>query len=182
MDEPRFDPGGFWEFHLSGGAVHTREGRRVIVLPEDVAGPLVRLALDQGDEVLLAELGTALGAEAAASLGANLTERSPETVLGHARSVVALFGLGRLSLEQWGDALVAKLEGAPALHTEGLAALLGGLFGALGGAEVQCVAAGDGLFLVLHPHIADAVRAWVAEGADLAAITARLAPAAGATS
>ena len=111
MDEPRFDPGGFWEFHLSGGAVHTREGRRVVVLPEDVAGPLVRLALDQGDEVLLAELGTALGAEAAASLGANLTERSPETVLGHARSVVALFGLGRLSLEQWGDALVARLEG-----------------------------------------------------------------------
>jgi hypothetical protein len=182
MDEPRFDPGGFWEFHLSGGAVRTREGRRVVVLPEAVAGPLVRLALDQGDEVLLSEIGAALGEEAAASLGADLTERAPETVLGHARSVVALFGLGRLSLDRWGDALVAKLEGAPALHSEGLAALLGGLFGALGRAEVGCVSAGAGLFILVHPDVADAVRAWVAEGADLATITGRLAPAAGAAS
>lgn len=174
MDEPRFDPGGFWEFHLHGGAVRTRAGRRVVVLPEDVAGPLVRLALDQGDQVLLAEVGAALGAEAAVTLGAELGERSPENVLGHARSVVALFGLGRLSLDRWGDALVAKLEDAPALHHKALAALLGGLFGALGRTEVGCVSAGDGLFVLVHPDIVDAVRGWVTEGADLAAISARL--------
>jgi hypothetical protein len=182
MDEPRFDPGGFWEFHLSGGAMRTREGRRVVVLPEDVAGPLVRLALDQGDQVLLSEIGAALGAECAASLGEGLDERSPETVLGHARSVVALFGLGRLSLDRWGDALVAKLEGPPALHHEGLAALLGGLFGALGGTEVGCVSAGGGLFVLVHPDVVDAVHGWISEGADLAAISARLAPATGGAS
>lgn len=182
MDEPRFDPGGFWEFHLNGGAVRTREGRRVIVMPEDVAGPLVRLALDQGDQVLLSEIGAALGAEAAATLGEDLGERSPETVLGHAASVVALFGLGRLSLERWGDAVVASLSGAPALHGEALAALLGGLFSALGGMEVGCAALGDGRFVLVHPDVVDAVRGWVAEGADLGAVAARLAAPAGAAS
>lgn len=182
MDEPRFDPGGFWEFHLSDGAVRTRAGRRVVVMPEHVAGPLVRLALDQGDQVLLSEIGAALGAEAAASLGDGLVERSPESVLGHAAGVVALFGLGRLSLEQWGDAVVATLADAPALHGDGLAALLGGLFGALGGTDVGCVAAGGGRFLLVHPDVVDAVHGWVASGADVGAIAARLAQVTGGAS
>jgi len=181
MDEPRFDPGGFWEFHLSGGAVRTREGRRVVVLPENVAGPLVRLALDQGDQSLLTEIGAGLGAEAVASLGDGLQERSPETVLGHARSVVALFGLGRLSLDRWGDMLVATLDGAPELHSDGLAALLGGLFGALGGIEVGCVSAGGGRFLLVHPDVVDAVSAMVASGAELGSVASQLAPSGGAS-
>ena len=182
MDEPRFDPGGFWEFHLSGGALRTREGRRVVVLPENVAGPLFRLALDHGDQVLLSEIGASLGAEAAAALGEGLQERAPETVLGHARSVVALFGLGRLSLDRWGDALVATLEGAPALHGDALAALLGGLFSALGSAVVSCVSIGGGRFILVHPDVADAVRGWVAGGADLGGVIARLAHPAGGAS
>jgi hypothetical protein len=177
MDEPRFDPGGFWEFHLSGGAVRTRAGRRVVVLPEDVAAPLLRLALAQGDERLLAQLGAALGAEAVETLGGDVETRSPETVVGHLKSVVALFGLGRLSLERWGDALVLTLDGAPPLPADALGALLGGLLGALGGADARCIPTQDGRFVVVHADVAAAVRAWAAEGAAPGVIAARLAPA-----
>ncbi len=179
MDEPRFDPGGFWEFHLSGGAVRTRAGRRVVVLPEDIAAPLLRLALAQGDERMLAQLGAALGAEAVETLGGDVEARTAETVVGHLKSVVALFGLGRLSLERWGDALVVTLDGAPPLPADALGALLGGLFGALGGDAVRCVPTEDGRFVVVHAEAAEAVRAWAAEGVGPGVIAARLAPAGG---
>jgi hypothetical protein len=181
MDEPRFDPGGFWEFHLSGGAVRTRAGRRVVVLPEDVAAPLLRLALAQGDARLLTHLGAALGAEAMDTLGGDVEARSPETVVGHLKSVVALFGLGRLSLERWGDALVVTLDGAPPLPADALGALLSGLFGALGEAEARCVPTQDGRFVIVHADAVATVRAWAAEGAGPGMIAARLAPSGGAS-
>lgn len=182
MDEPRFDPGGFWEFHLSGGAVRTRNGRRVVALPEDVVATLLRLALAQGDETLLARIRAALGEEAAATLEGDPGARSPETVLGHVKSVVALFGLGRLALEQWGHVLVATLDGAPPLPPDALAALLGGLFAALGGRDARCVATREGRFVVVHAEAAAAVRSWAAEGAEPGVIATRLGPASEAAS
>lgn len=183
MNEPSFDPGGFYEFDLARGAVRTRDGARVLVLSDHVLGPLVSGAVKAGDLTAIRTLGQELGNAAAKSMGQRATELSPEAVLGHVSSVLALMGWGRLRFEQWGDALVATLDGLPALDPQnwGVASLLGGLFQALAGREVACVPVGTtGQFVLLDPSVAEQVWGWARGGAELGTIVGRLAAAEGA--
>ncbi len=176
MPEPRFDPGGFYEFNLAEGAVRTRHGDRVVVLSDTVLGPLVAGAVRNGDLTAIRTLGRDVGSHVRESLGGSPAEAPPETVLGHAASILSLFGWGRLGFEQWGDALVATLSHAPVLdeQQQAVAALLGSMFSRLIDHDVACVPVADGKFLVLNPGVAEQVWAWVVQGRDLPAIVGRL--------
>jgi len=177
MTEPQFDPGGFYEFNLAQGAVRTRDGSRVLVLSDNVVGPLVSVAVRNGDLTAVRRLGRQLGRLAARSLGRSALACSPETVLGHVGSTLALFGWGRLAFSRWGDALVATIDNLPALDDEhlGAAALLGGLFSELGGREVACVPVGEATFVLVDPTVAEQVWTWAKAGDELPHIVAKLA-------
>jgi hypothetical protein len=179
-----FDPGGFFEFDLAGGEVRARSGNRVLVLSDTVVAPLVSAAVHNGDLTAVRRLGRHMGEEVASALGGDPTGAPPETVLGHAATVCSLFGWGRLHLERWGDALLARLERLPELDADHLAiaALLGGLFSALARHEVACVpVTQDGRFLLVDPQIAEQVWNWSRNGDDIPSIVGRLgAPAEGA--
>lgn len=178
MSEPQFDPGAFYEFNLAQGAVRARDGSRVIVLSDNVLAPLVSVAVKDGDLKPVRRLGRQLGEMIQESLGTSATSLPPELVVGHAAGVLALFGWGRLSIERWGDAIVARLSQLPILDdgSLGIAALLGGVFTELFGDEVACVPIGSemGTFVLLHPSVAQDVWAWSKEGLDLGSIVARL--------
>lgn len=172
-----FDPGGFFEFDLAGGEVRARGGNRVLVLSDTVVAPLVSAAVSNGDLTAVRRLGRHMGEEVSSSLGGAVEAASPETVLGHAATVVSLFGWGRLHLERWGDALIARLEKVPQLDADHLAiaALLGGLFSALAKHEVACVpVTPEGQFLLVDPQIAEQVWNWSRSGDDVPAIVGRL--------
>jgi hypothetical protein len=179
MTEPQFDPGGFYEFDLAQGKVRTSRGARVLLLSAEALGPLVGAAVAAGDLTPIRRLGKELGEHARASLEGSADGHPPEAVLGHAAAVVALFGWGRLGMERWGDALVVSLEDMPTIDEQrlGVAALLGGLFSALGGREVACVPTGGARFLMVAPDVAEDVWGWTSSGADLPTIVGRLAPA-----
>lgn len=171
------DPAGFFEFDLAGGEVRARSGNRVLVLSDTVVAPLVSAAVQNGDLTAVRRLGRHMGEEVASALGGEAGEAAPELVLGHAATVVSLFGWGRLHLERWGDALCARLEKLPQLDADHLAiaALLGGLFSALARKEVACVPVStDGRFLLVDPQIAEQVWNWSRAGDDVAAIVGRL--------
>lgn len=173
-----FDPSGFFEFDLARGAVRTRSGERVVVVTGEVLAPLFTSALKTGDVSAVRKLGKQLGKAAAQGL-ASVASSPPEVVLGRAADVLSLFGWGRLRVERWGDALVARLDGGPALDAEhlGVGALLGGLFSALADRDVACVPIGSGAtYLVVHPSIASQVWKWSRAGDDVPAIVSRLAP------
>jgi hypothetical protein len=123
-----FDPKGFYEFDLARGAVSTRGGARVIVLSDTVVASLVSAAVETGDLTVLRELGKQIGAQVVASLGGAVFDDSPEQVLAHTSGWLGVLGWGRLGFERWGQALVAVMEGVPALDEDslGIAALLGG--------------------------------------------------------
>ena len=176
MAEPRFDPGGFFEFDLSKGAVRTREGARVLLLSDDVLSPLVAVAVQNGDLTAVRRLGKQLGQHIASSLGQPPSELSPETVLSHAASVLALFGWGRIGLEQWGPALAVVVRGVPELDEGhlGMAALLGGLFSAMTGNDVACVPTDEERFLLVSSSVAEEVWSWAREGLDMGSILSRL--------
>jgi len=177
MAEARFDPGGFYDFNLAEGAVRARDGSRVLVLSDNVVAPLVSAAVKNGDLTAVRRLGRQIGQLVSESLGASALEQSPETVLAHASSALALFGWGRLGMQRWGDALVASLAQVPTLDDDhlGVAALLGGLFSELGGREVACVPTDtSGRFVLVDPSVAEQVWAWSKGGDDLPKIVGKL--------
>ncbi|MFW5899366.1 MAG: hypothetical protein ACOCUN_02730, partial [Jiangellaceae bacterium] len=159
MTQTRFDPGGFYQFDLSEGAVRTRAGTRMLVLSTSGLTPLVATAVWHGDLTPVRRLGKELGEHVSEGLGGAASERSPEEVLGHAAGILALHGWGRLGMERWGDVVVVRLAGAPAIDDRslGVAALLGGLFSALAGREVACVPADEDRFVLVDPAIAEEV-------------------------
>ncbi len=174
----QFDPVGFFEFDHAEGSVAARGGPRVIVLSDTALAPLVSAAVRNGDLKAVRRLGRTLGHLVAGSLPADAASLRTPDVLSHAAGVLGLFGWGRLHLERWGPALVARLAKPPALDEGHLAvaALLGGLFSELGGQDVACVPVGhDGsTFVLLHPSVAEEVWNWAREGAPLGDIVARL--------
>ena len=177
QEEPRFDPGGFLEFDLAGGAVHVRSGARVLLLSDTVVAPLVSAAVAHGDLTAMRRLGRHIGEEVKRSLGRTPDELGADTVLGHAASVLALFGWGRLEIDRWGDALCARLTALPVLDDDHLAiaALLGGLFSSLAHHEVACVPVGsEGRFLLVDPQIAEQVWNWARQGDAVGTIVGRL--------
>ncbi len=175
VESPQFDPGGFYEFNVRGGAVKTRDGARVMVLTGEALGPLVQAAASSGDLKPIRTLGQNLATHAQASLGSDANGAAPEDVLAHASSVLALFGWGRLGLERWGQALALTLTDAPELDERRLAtaALLGGLLSELSGHEVACVPVDD-RFLVVAPTVADKIWKQARGGADLPTVVASL--------
>jgi hypothetical protein len=113
----------------------------------------------------------------AQSLEGDASSHTPEVVLTHASSVLALFGWGRVAFERWGDALVAVAEGVPTLDEDrlGIAALLGGMFSSLAGRDVACVPIDQLRFVLVDPAIAEQVWLWAKDGDDLPTIVGRLA-------
>ncbi len=177
MTQAPFDPGGFFEFDLAGGEVRARSGNRVLVLSDSVVAPLVSAAVQNGDLTAVRRLGRHMGEEVVNAIGPSVEDASPEVVLGHAATIVSLFGWGFLRLERWGDALLARLDQLPKLDEDHLAiaALLGGLFSALARHEVACVpVSSDGQFLLVEPQIAEQVWNWSRAGNDVPAIVGRL--------
>jgi hypothetical protein len=179
MDEPRFDPGGFFDFDLTAGAVRARGGTRVLMLSDTVVAPLVSAAVASGDLTAMRRLGRHVGEEIRTSIGGSADALAPETVLGHAASVLAMFGWGRLTMERWGDALVARIVSLPDLDESQLAfaALLGGLFSSLAQRDVACVPlAESGAFILVDPGVAETVWSWAQSGDEIGSIVSRLSP------
>lgn len=176
MHDGRFDPGGFYEFNLSGGTVRTRNGERVVLLTEDVLSALVAAAARDGDLTPLRRLGELLGEHVLSGLDRPASLLSPEALLGHVSAVTSLFGWGRLSFERWGPALVVVLRDKPGLDEDelGAAALLGGMFSEISQRQVSCVPAGDSKFIMVDFEVAETVWGWYKDGADLPAIVGML--------
>ena len=177
MTEPSFDPGGFFQFDLAKGSVRSRGGSRVLLVSESVLAPLINTAVANGDLTAVRSLGSQLGMLIASSLGAPANTLQASQVIGHAGTMMSLFGWGRLRLEQWGDALVLHVDGLPPLDEDNLAvaALLGGLFSTLCSTEVACVPIGrTASYMMVDPRIAEQVWTWAKEGESLASISSKL--------
>lgn len=178
MPDTSFDPGAFFEFDLAHGNVRARDGQRVLLLSEGVLSPLIKTAVANGDLTAIRALGNQLGRAVAESLGGQVMGASPERVIGHAATMMSLYGWGRLRLERWGPALALHVEGLPPLDEDNLAvaALLGGLFSSACSVEVACVPLSDSpRYLMVDPSIAEHVWAWSKGGQSLATIIDRLA-------
>jgi hypothetical protein len=146
MSDDRFDPSGYLVFDLARGRAVVPQDAGALVLPTEI---LERLAAesDAGMPGRLARaLGEWLGGRLRARLaggGADPVAASPEAFLSELNGLLAMHGLGRATIETYGDAML--LRPAPTVFAKSgagafLEALFGGVFGAYLGHDTPCLA------------------------------------------
>jgi hypothetical protein len=176
-------------FDLTHGQAHLGVGDsgRVVVVP---AQALVHLANAAGDVATIA-LGHALGKELGARVSARLSGSSAERGAGAVREAgielvtrelateLASVGLGTFGFEQWGRALVAIVDDAPAGSDVLLGAVVEAMVASATGRELLRThrLGRDGArlrLLVANVTSVERVVAWMNEGASWGDAIARL--------
>lgn len=177
MGTPRFDPTHSLEFNLDRGTVRLSGSLERIVLPADALTALMRGADAETRRDFARRLGTEAGRRVAERLDGNA---GLEAVVEHLGGEIALMGLGSLSFERWGGALVATVHASP-LRGEGDELLAGVLEGAVQrafgrNAGVVVMVRDDAIvrMLIVSPATADRVRDWLGSGVAWTDALARL--------
>jgi hypothetical protein len=140
MAGPTFDPNGAVRFDLKNGTAADAKGARVVLVPSAALD-----ALDDGTlERLGGEVGRACGARLAGRLGGDAGVRSAslEAVVSHLAGELAVAGVGVVSLERWGRAMVAVVTNPSVANDAFLAAVLAGAIGAASGRDVAAAPLG----------------------------------------
>lgn len=98
---------------LSKGSLRSREDQALLAIPVDALGAVLGEGGPGAVRALATAIGAALEAPAREALG-TLDDASAADVAYAINAALARFGLGRVAFEQWGDALVARWDSAPA--------------------------------------------------------------------
>jgi hypothetical protein len=128
MPDARFDPRTAVTFDLVHGLVAVGDATAHVVVPAGALGVLCGAAGAEATVAFGRALGEAIGTRVASRLRTREAARAAavEEVLEALGAEVAVTGLGSLSIERWGQALVLVVDHAPALgpHADELAAAL----------------------------------------------------------
>jgi len=153
-------------FDLPQGSVRAGgEGERVVLVPTSALDELVLGVPPEAVEALGRALGSAIGRRAAARMDEK--SASVEGFVAQLAGEAAITGIGALSVERWGRALVIVVEGSPLVGTL-LAPLVAAAIEAATGRSVSAtVLARDeraARVLVASESGVGRVRDWVASG------------------
>lgn len=148
MPDPRFDPSKAVTFDLTHGLVHLEGAPSSLVVPADALLALARAAGPDAGAAFARALGEAMGRRVAARLSGAASAAAVEGVVEHLGGELALAGLGSLSLERWGRAVVLVVDQSP-LGAEG-DALLGAALAAAVEAAVRPGEASSGPSRSIH--------------------------------
>lgn len=174
---PRFDPTRAIVYDLSRGQLRDDEGQPRLNLPYFLLQRLCEHAGSEGTS----DFGHALGAD----IGRKIRDRLGPSVDGadvfvwteHLGGHLALLGLGNLTLERWGRALVVRVLDAPAGSAALLSSVLAGALQRGLGRDVQVVtfeAEESVALLVLSPETAGRARALREAGESLGRVVEQL--------
>jgi hypothetical protein len=132
-----FDPMHAVHFDLPHGSVRAgKGGDPVLLVPCDALDDLVRSASKEAVEALGHALGSAIGRRAAARLD-DVRAASLEAFVTQLAGEAAIAGVGFLSIERWGRALVVVIEKSPLVGTL-LAPLVASALESAFGRKVWC--------------------------------------------
>jgi hypothetical protein len=167
MAGPSFDPTRAIRFDLPHGTVRAgREDERLLLIPAAALDDLVLAAPREAVDALGRALGSGIGRRAAARLG-DAQGASMEEFVAQLAGEAALAGVGVLSVERWGRALVVVVEESP-LSGSLLAPTIASALEAASGRRVWYLLLSRderaARLLVASERAVGRVRAWVASG------------------
>jgi hypothetical protein len=122
---PRFDPTRAIIYDLARGQLKDEEGAARVNLPVHL---LLRLCEEAGEEAsrdFAHSLGSEIGRRIRDRMGDAAMKATIESWTEHLGGQFALIGLGDLSVERWGRALVVRITGAPQGSQQLLGLILG---------------------------------------------------------
>ncbi|HEY8041852.1 MAG TPA: hypothetical protein VIF15_18740 [Polyangiaceae bacterium] len=174
MTAPSFDPTHAVRFDLPRGSVRAG-GEGVLLVPTAALDDLVLSAPAEAIEALGRALGAAIGRRAAARM--NPSTAAIEAFVTHLAGEAAIAGVGALSVERWGRALVVVVEDSPLVGTL-LSPLVAAAVEAASGRPVACTLLSrderSARILVGSERGVGRVREWVAAGVPWGEAIARL--------
>jgi hypothetical protein len=170
MGQPSFNPSASLRFDLAGGTITVApRGLRALV-PVEALLALLREASPGAARAFGQAMGREIGERVAGRLGDGTSQATLAEILDHLGGELALAGLGSLSIERWGKALVFCSAGGLATP-EGEAMMAALLEGALHdgfGRDATVLPidrSGDvRRYLVASPATARRVQGWLGEG------------------
>jgi hypothetical protein len=178
-----FDPTRAVTFDLSSGQVHLQDSQTTVIVPASALAELCSAAGEQATARFGRAIGQAMGKRVASRLGGpeqSRTQIESSTVEGfveHLGGEFALAGMGTLSLERWGRALVLVLDRGSSPSAL-LCALLESALEAATGRAVRCLRIMQEdlreRFAVTNPEAATRAQAWLAEGASWGEVLVKL--------
>lgn len=168
MSESPFDPTHAVTFDLAHGLVHLEDAPKRLLVP---GGALAALAASSSAEARTAfarALGGPLGTRTLRRLG-DPKGVSVDVVVDHLGGELALAGLGTLSIERWGRALILVIDQSPLSDaTELLGGVLAAALDAATGREVSIVSlmhdATRSRFLIASAATAERARGLLTSG------------------
>lgn len=180
MALPRFDPAHSVKFDLAAGTVQLDgSGPRLLVPPD----ALLDLCKHAGPESLRdfgRKLGTEVGRRMADQMGSAATTAGLEGFVDHLGGNLALLGLGSISLERWGKALLFVVEHSPLGAAGGplLGAVIEGALQRCLGRTTRAIVLGSDAdpirIFVTGPSAAEKVEKWLSQGTSWGDALARL--------
>jgi hypothetical protein len=171
-----FDPTHAVRFDLPRGAVRAGSGGDpALLVPVAALAELARSAPAEASAAFGRALGAAIGRRAAARL-ADGKAASIEDFVTQLAGETAVAGLGVLTVERWGRALVVALEGFP-LGEPMLIPVVSASLEAATGRKTSCVVlsrAPQARLLVTSDAVASKVRGWLSSGVAWGDVLTRL--------
>jgi len=174
---PHFDPTRAIIFDIARGQMRDDEGSERLNIPAQALLRLLEQAGTDAQKDFAQSLGSDLGRRMVDRLGKNLSDASLPLLTEHLGGQLALIGLGDLSIEQWGPALVLSVSGTPQGFTPMTGQLLGAALQRVFSRQVQLVAFEKGTtiaYLVVSEIAAARVAALKASGASLGQVIDQL--------
>lgn len=117
MSETHFEPALALKVDFDQGQVQLRGQGPCLVVPKGALLDLLQAAGSDATNNFGQQLGTELGRRMRDHLGTAIESARVETIVEHLGGELALLGLGALTIERWGQALVMVIEGGPAGKT-----------------------------------------------------------------
>lgn len=180
MSDPTFDPAQALKIDLARGQLTLLGSSRRLLVPADCLVDLLAASSDEAVAAFGAAMGTDIGRRLAERLGSAIERASIELYLEHLAGELSLVGLGSLSVERWGKALVLRIEGLAEY------AALEGVVHALVAAAIQrslsrdvavlSLSKDEGILrlLVVGRHARAPIEAWQAAGLSYGDILTKL--------
>jgi hypothetical protein len=167
-------------FDLPRGSVHGAGEERAVLLPASIFADLIFAAGPEVAVSIALQMGESMGKRVALRLGGRdgVRRAATEDMVTALAAEVSLAGLGALSLERWGKAMLLVIHNAPSIEHKFLAALFEGALGSSTGSPAHCAVvasdAGCVRILVGSATALDRVRDWISQGSGWADALARL--------
>ena len=178
-----FDPSKAVTFDLSSGQVHLEDEPATQIVPAPALRALCESAGDDATRRFGRAVGGAMGRRVAARLAEDPSEKKQlrsttlDAFIEHMAGEFALAGLGRVSIERWGRALLFVVDHGTATLAM-IESVLEGVLKASTGRNAQCIRIMEqdprARFLVTNPSAAGRVRSWLSEGASWGEALVRL--------